>query len=167
LFRAICLNGCIWGRSNAVITVDKKHLGTIDLVKIGDEVREAIRIALSEGEQVLELFDTVKEITVVNQNQLIASLAKEYKLTIPQGRAWIKGMESEPGDTVFHVIQGLTKSAQDFTGDARQVMEETAGLILAPSLTADIDAIAGMWSKFATRAESLTDEQVKAYVTAK
>lgn len=167
LFRAICLNGCIWSRSNAVITVDKKHLGTIDLVKIGDEVREAIRIALNEGEQVLELFDTAKEITVEDQTRLIASLSKEYKLTIPAGRAWLKGMESEPGETVFHTIQGLTKAAQDFVGDARQTMEETAGMILAPSLTADIDAIAGMWSKFATRAESLTDDQLKAYVTAK
>lgn len=163
LFRAICLNGCIWGRSNAVIGVDKKHLGKIDIVEITAQVNDAVMIALNEGEQVLELFDITKEITVENQDKLVASLTKEYKLTVPQGRAWLNAIGEEPGETVFHTIQGLTRAAQKFVGDSRTTMEETAGLILAPSLVADIDAIAGMWDKFATRAESLTDDQLKAF----
>lgn len=167
LFRAICLNGCIWGRSNSVIGVNKKHLGEINLDEIKMQVHEAVKLALSEGEQVLELFDITKEITVENQSQLVASLAKEFKLTIPQGRAWLNAIGDEPGETVFHTIQGLTKASQSFTGDVRQTMEETAGLILAPSLTADIDAIASMWEKFSVRAESLTPEQVAVYATAR
>ncbi len=167
LFRAICLNGCIWGRSNSVIGIDKKHLGEINLDEIKMQVQEAVKLALAEGEQVLELFDITKEITVENQPQLVASLAKEFKLTIPQGRAWLNAIGDEPGETVFHTIQGLTKASQSFTGDVRQTMEETAGLILAPSLTADIDAIASMWEKFSVRAESLTPEQVAVYATAK
>lgn len=163
LFRAICLNGCIWGRSNSVIGIDKKHLGEINLDKIKMQVQAAVKLALAEGEQVLELFDMTKEITVENQSQLVASLAKEFKLTIPQGRAWLNAIGDEPGETVFHTIQGLTKASQSFTGDVRQTMEETAGLILAPSLTADIDAIASMWEKFSVRAESLTPEQVAVY----
>lgn len=167
LFRAICLNGCIWGRSNSVIGVNKKHLGEINLDEIKMQVHEAVKLALSEGEQVLELFDITKEITVENQSQLVASLAKEFKLTIPQGRAWLNAIGDEPGETVFHTIQGLTKASQSFAGDVRQTMEETAGLILAPSLTADIDAIASMWEKFSVRAESLTPEQVAVYATAR
>jgi len=167
LFRAICLNGCIWGRSNSVIGIDKKHLGEINLDEIKMQVQEAVKLALAEGEQVLELFDITKEITVENQSQLVASLAKEFKLTIPQGRAWLNAIGDEPGETVFHTIQGLTKASQSFTGDVRQTMEETAGLILAPSLTADIDAIASMWEKFSVRAESLTPEQVAVYATAR
>lgn len=167
LFRAICLNGCIWGRSNSVIGIDKKHLGEINLDEIKMQVQAAVKLALAEGEQVLELFDITKEITVENQSQLVASLAKEFKLTIPQGRAWLNAIGDEPGETVFHTIQGLTKASQSFTGDVRQTMEETAGLILAPSLTADIDAIASMWEKFSVRAESLTPEQVAVYATAK
>lgn len=167
LFRAICLNGCIWGRSNSVIGIDKKHLGEINLDEIKMQVQAAVKLALAEGEQVLELFDMTKEITVENQSQLVASLAKEFKLTIPQGRAWLNAIGDEPGETVFHTIQGLTKASQSFTGDVRQTMEETAGLILAPSLTADIDAIASMWEKFSVRAESLTPEQVSVYATAK
>ena len=167
LFRAICLNGCIWGRSNSVIGIDKKHLGEINLDEIKMQVQAAVKLALAEGEQVLELFDITKEITVENQSQLVASLAKEFKLTIPQGRAWLNAIGDEPGETVFHTIQGLTKASQSFTGDVRQTMEETAGLILAPSLTADIDAIASMWEKFSVRAESLTPEQVAVYATAR
>lgn len=167
LFRAICLNGCIWGRSNSVIGIDKKHLGEINLDEIKIQVQNAVKLALAEGEQVLELFDVSKEITVENQPQLVASLAKEFKLTIPQGRAWLNAIGDEPGETVFHTIQGLTKASQSFTGDVRQTMEETAGLILAPSLTANIDAIASMWEKFSVRAESLTPEQVSVYATAK
>jgi hypothetical protein len=167
LFRAICLNGCIWGRSNSVIGIDKKHLGEINLDEIRMQVQAAVKLALAEGEQVLELFDITKEITVENQTQLVASLAKEFKLTIPQGRAWLNAIGDEPGETVFHTIQGLTKASQSFTGDVRQTMEETAGLILAPSLTADIDAIASMWEKFSVRAESLTPEQVAVYATAR
>lgn len=167
LFRAICLNGCIWGRSNSVIGIDRKHIGEINLDEIKMQVQAAVKLALAEGEQVLELFDMTKEITVENQPQLVASLAKEFKLTIPQGRAWLNAIGDEPGETVFHTIQGLTKASQSFTGDVRQTMEETAGLILAPSLTADIDTIASMWEKFSVRAESLTPEQVAVYATAR
>lgn len=167
LYRAICRNGCIWGRSNSVIGVDKKHLGKIDLEAIRIQVQNAVKVALNDGEQVLELFDITKEIPVTNQAGLVASLSKDYKLTLPQGRAWLDAISDEPGDTVFHTIQGLTKAAQGFTGDVRQNMEETAGLILAPSITADIDAIAAMWGKFSVRAESLTEDQVKVYATAR
>ena len=163
LFRAICLNGCIWGRSNSVISVDKKHLGTIDLNEIRCQVQEAIKIALAEGEQVLELFDTSKDIEVVNQTALVAGLSKEYKLTIPQGRAWLAALATEPGDTAFHMVQGLTKAAQGFVGDARQTMEVTAGLILAPSLTADIDEIGKQWDNFAKMGARLDENQLKAY----
>lgn len=166
LFRAICLNGCIWGRSNSIITVDKKHLGNIDIMAIAAEVKNAIAVALAEGEQVLELFDKSKEITVVNQTELVAALSKEYKLTIPQGRAWLNGIAAEPGDTVFHMVQGLTRAAQDFVGDSRRNMEEVAGLIVAPSLTAEIDDIAKLWDKFGLMGERLTEDQVKTYVTA-
>jgi len=166
LFRAICLNGCIWGRSNSIITVDKKHLGNIDIQAIALEVKNAVMVALAEGEQVLELFDKSKEIAVANQAELVAALSKEYKLTIPQGRAWLAGIGAEPGDTVFHMVQGLTRGAQEFVGDSRRTMEEVAGLIVAPSLTADIDAIASQWDKFALMGDRLTEDQVKAYAIA-
>jgi hypothetical protein len=133
---------------------------------IAAEVKNAIAVALAEGEQVLELFDKSKEITVVNQTELVAALSKEYKLTIPQGRAWLNGIAAEPGDTVFHMVQGLTRAAQDFVGDSRRNMEEVAGLIVAPSLTAEIDDIAKLWDKFGLMGERLTEDQVKTYVTA-
>lgn len=164
LFRAICLNGCIWGRENATVSIDKKHLGHIDMDAIQTNVINAVNLALSQGEQLLGLFDITKEITVTNQKELVASLSQDNKLTLAQGRAWLKAIEKEPGDTVFHTIQGLTLAAQSFTGDVRQNMEETAGLILAPSLTADIDAIAALWQKFSVRAEGLNEKQVEAYV---
>lgn len=163
LFRAICLNGCIWGRSNSVINVDKKHLGEINLDEIREQVRKSIAIALAEGEQVLELFDKSKEIVVANQAQLVAALSIENKLTIPQGRAWLASIADEPGDTAFHVVQGLTKAAQGFTADARTKMEETAGLILAPALTADLDAMAAQWGKFDALAGRLDEKKVLQY----
>jgi hypothetical protein len=168
LFRAICLNGCIWGRSNVdntiEINIDKKHLGQIDMAAIYAQVYNTVRVALNEGEQVLELFDITKEVTVQNQDRLIASLTKELKLTIPQGRAWIEAVKAEPGETVFHTIQGLTRAAQEYNGDTRQAMEESAGMILAPSLESDIDSIAKMWKKFEVRAESLSEKELKSYM---
>jgi hypothetical protein len=163
LFRAICLNGCIWGRSDSVIGVDKKHLGEIKIEEIAADVRKAIQVALAEGEQVLELFDKSKEVTVTNQPALVAALARENKLTIPQGRAWLAAIAEEPGDTVFHTVQGLTLAAQGFAGDARRTMEEVAGLIVAPSLTADIDAIAAQWVKFAAMGDRLSESQLNTY----
>ena len=164
LFRAICLNGCIWGRSNSVISVDKKHLGEIKMDEIAAQVKESIKIALAEGEQVLELFDKSKEITVANQAQLVAALSMEHKLTIPQGRAWLSGIADEPGDTVFHTIQGLTKAAQSFNADARTKMEETAGLILSPSLDSSLDEIAAQWNKFETFAARLDEKKIGQYL---
>ena len=72
LFRAICLNGMIWGRQNSNITVNQKHLGKIDLVELQEQVRFAIQVALTEGTDLLTLMGHAKQVKVENPLATIA-----------------------------------------------------------------------------------------------
>ena len=173
LFRAICLNGMIWGRSNSEITVNQKHMGKIDLVELQQEVRHAISVALTQGNDLLTLMGYAKKVKVENPLAVIAELsrAREAKFTIEQGKAWHKGyldsLQEAKGDvhdkSAFGIVNGLTRSAQNYTGATREHMETVASLILAPAIDSDLQAISKRWGRISANAESLPANTVQQY----
>jgi len=166
LFRAICLNGCIWGRQNAAV-ITKKHIGKLDLAEIAAIVKEKVQTALNGGHKLLDRMQDTREVKVSDHNPLIAYICDRNNLTTGMGKAWAKSIELEPGDTAFQTVQGLTRAAQQFSGDARGTMEEVAGSILAPDLDASIDQVLGFWKDLQDGANKLTAEEVEKYTLAK
>ena len=164
IFRAICLNGMIWGRSNSEIKVHQRHMGSIDLRELEEQVQQAIKSALSLGNDMLSLLKTSKDVKVVNPIKTIIQLSKDSQdnMTIEQCKAWQKGyLESqlEPsGDihtnSAFGVVNGLTRASQNYSGSVREKMERYASLILAPSIDSDLQAISKRWGQISDRAES-------------
>ena len=171
LFRAICLNGMIWGRSNSEITINQKHFGTIDTVSLRKEVRHAINIALTQGNDMLALMGHAKNVKVKNPLAVIAQLTRDNKMTAEQGRVWHKGyldsLDEKTGDinenTAFGIVNGLTRSAQNYKGSTREHMETVASYILAPAIDSDLQAIAKRWGRIEDNASQLDEKTVNQY----
>lgn len=171
LFRAICLNGMIWGRSNSEITVNQKHLGKVDTDALRKQVRHAIAVALTQGNDMLTLMNHAKQVKVENPIAVIAQLSRDYKMTIEQGKIWHKGyldsLEEKTGDinenSAFGIVNGLTRSAQNYKGASREQMETVASYILAPSIDSDLQAISKRWGRISENASALEEKVVKQY----
>jgi len=171
LFRAICLNGMIWGRMNSEISVNQKHMGKIDLGDLQLQVTQAIKVALTQGNDMLTLLGYSKQVKVTNPVAVIAQLARDEKMTIEQGKLWHKGyldsLHERHGDvhekSAFGIINGLTRSAQDYTGASREEMETLASKILAPSIDSSLQEISKRWGLIDARANQLEEKTSRQY----
>jgi hypothetical protein len=171
LFRAICLNGMIWGRQNSEININQKHLGKIDTDSLRKEVQHAIAVALTQGNDLLTLMNHAKQVKVASPLSVIAQLSRDYKMTIDQGRVWHKGyldsLDESTGQhndgTVFGIVNGLSRSAQNYKGSVRESMETTASMILSPSIDADLQAISKRWGRIQDNANQLSEKTVNQY----
>ena len=168
LFRAICLNGCIWDRKESEIKVNKKHLGRIDWEALKSDIQQVIQFGLSEGELLLGQFDLAQQIAVENPMKTIACLGKTNKLSVGETKAWYSNfLKGEYENNAFGVINGLTQAAQEFEGNARVELESKASHILTPSLEADINAIGKQWKEYeilTARAWKTEEKSMKQYL---
>ena len=170
LFRAICLNGMIWNQAMGR-TVNKRHIGQVDLRDIRAQVRDAVQEALSHGADMIRLMQVSQQVRVADPLATIASASRELKLTIPQGKAWHKGyldtLNERSGHlaegTAFGLVNGLTRAAQAYKGMDRTNMETQASVLLAPAIDADLQAIQRKWARIEANASALDRDTVKAY----
>ena len=171
LFRAICLNGMIWGRSNSEIQINQRHFGNIDVNDLRLRVRHAVNVALTQGNDMLVLMNHSKKVKVNNPLNVIAQLSRDNNLTKEQGQMWHKGyldsLMEKTGDqnenTAFGVVNGLTRSAQNYKGFTRENMETIASYVLAPSIDSDLQTIAKRWGRIEDNANQLDEKLVKQY----
>ena len=171
LFRAICLNGMIWGRMNSEINVNQRHMGKIDLGDLQMQVTQAVKVALTQGNDMLTLLGYAKQVKVTNPVAVIAQLARDEKMTIEQGKLWHKGyldsLHERHGDvhekSAFGIINGLTRSAQDYNGSTREQMETTASKILAPAIDSSLQEISKRWGIITERAKQMEQKTINQY----
>ena len=171
LFRAICLNGMIWGREKSKNQINQKHLGNINRAELQEQVTNAVIEALSQGNDLLTLLGYSKQVKVDRPLQVIAQLSINEGLTIEQGRAWHKGylesLNEASGDlherSAFGVINGLTRSAQEYKGSMRENMETIATKILSPAINSDLQAISKRWGRISDNANQLKENIVQKY----
>jgi len=171
LFRAICLNGMIWGRQNSEITVNQRHMGKIDLNELQEQVTIAVKVALTQGNDLLTLLSLSKQVKVENPLATIALLARDQKMTIEQGKLWHKGyldsLHEANGhvheNTAFGIVNGLTRASQDYKGNMREQMETQASFILAPAIDSDLQAISKRWGMISERAKLEKEKTINQY----
>jgi hypothetical protein len=174
LFRAICMNGMIWGKQeskDANSRINQKHLGNIDRKELQYEVTHAVMTALSQGNDLLTLLGYSKQVKVQNPLQVIAQLSINEGLTIEQGRIWHRGYLESLNETnghlhdqsAFGIINGLTRSAQEYNGSMRENMETIASKILSPAIDADLQAISKRWGRITDNASQLKENIVQKY----
>jgi hypothetical protein len=171
LFRAICLNGMIWGRQDSEIKVNQRHMGKIDLDDLQAQVTLAVKVALTQGNDLLTLMSLSKQVKVENPLATIALLARDQKMTIEQGKLWHKGyldsLHEANGhvheNTAFGIVNGLTRASQDYKGSIREQMETQASIILAPSIDSDLQAISKRWGMISERAKLEKEKTINQY----
>jgi hypothetical protein len=171
LFRAICLNGMIWGRQDSSIQINQRHMGRINTQELQAQVRNVIQVALTQGNDMLTLLGYSKQVKVDNVLPVIAQFCRDQKMTIEQGKLWHKGyletLQESKGDvaekTAFGIVNGLTRSAQSYDGFQREQMETTASLILAPAIDASLQEMSKRWGQMSDRASILGEETVMQY----
>lgn len=171
LFRAVCLNGCIWGRRDGVeVILEQRHVGKIDLTDLRKRVGIAVQAAMGKSAALLELLQMSRDAQIELPNACIAHLSRANELTKDQGKAWTGAFKVEPFETGFGIINALTRAAQMFDGEKRVQMEELAGDLIAPSLSLQKkDTVIERWDTISRVARRLQEDQpevVKNYVLA-
>jgi hypothetical protein len=162
LFRAVCLNGCIWGRKDAAAMVlNQRHVGVLDKKKLVSDARTYFQAAMGQSEALLKLLAMNHDVRVKLPDAMIAHLCRANELTRDQGKAWAAAWRAEPEKTGFGIVNGLTLAAQKFDGEKRVTMETLAGDLIAPSLQADLAAIEDRWSVLDRVAAQLLKESPK------
>jgi hypothetical protein len=136
-----------------------------------EQVKIAIKVALTQGNDMLTLMNYAKQVKVENPLATIALIARDEKMTIEQGKLWHKGyldsLHERHGDvhekSAFGIINGLTRSAQDYNGSTREQMETTASKILAPAIDSSLQEISKRWGIITERAKNMEQKTINQY----
>ena len=153
LFRAICMNGCIWGQTKGE-KIRRVHRGNIDL----DALK--LEIALNIQQQIPLLAPSIKkfletrtmELGKTSAKAVIASVASDNKLSKKEATEFLEQYltyEAEQS-SLFGIINGLTRAGQVFTNKEWVRFDEIAGNL------AQIDG--DRWKSILRRADTFTDK---------
>jgi hypothetical protein len=153
LFRAICMNGCIWGQT-AGEKIRRVHRGNIVLDTLKSE------IALNIQQQIPLLAPGIKQFLATRAMEtgkasvkgIIASFASDYKLTKKEASEFLSqyGEYESTHRNLFGIINGLTRAGQKFDNKTWVKFDEVAGSMLTIS--------ADRWSTILRRADTFTDK---------
>ena len=165
VFRAICMNGCIWEQEKGEI-VSKVHRGAIDFkgleVDIARNLQAQIPL-LSNG------IDKVLGSRLLKFNgtptvQVVAQFFKDFKLPKSKSAKFLGHFNTESGilgdecRTAFGLQSALTRLGQELDNDSWVKYDGIAGTVA--SLTAD------RWSGFLNRAKTLDSKDTAAVLGA-
>jgi hypothetical protein len=153
LFRAICMNGCIWGQTKGE-KIRRVHRGNIDLAAL------KLEIAMNIQHQIPLLAPSIKkfletrslELGKTSAKSVIASVSSDYKLSKKEATEFLEQFityESEQG-TLFGIINGLTRAGQKFSNKEWVRFDEIAGGL------AQMDS--SDWSSVLRRADTFTQK---------
>lgn len=153
LFRAICMNGCIWGQTTGE-KIRRVHRGNIDLVKLKMEIAKNIQ------DQIPLLAPGIKQFLATRAMEtgkasvkgVIAAVSSDYKLSKREATEFLEQyitMESEHRN-LFGIINGLTRAGQKFDNKTWVRLDEVAGGLMETS--------ANSWNTILRRADTFTDK---------
>jgi len=151
LFRAICMNGCIWGQT-AGEKIRRVHRGNIDLNKLKLEIAQNIQQQIPLLAPGIKKFLGTRsmEIGKASAKGVIASVSSDYKLSKREATEFLEQyvtLEAQ-NSNLFGVINGLTRAGQVFDNKTWVRLDEIAGNLL--------DTSADRWSTILRRADTMT-----------
>jgi len=151
LFRAICMNGCIWGQTSGE-KIRRVHRGNIDLNKLKLEIAQNIQQQIPLLAPGIKKFLGTRsmEIGKASTKGVIASVSSDYKLSKREATEFLEQyvtLEAQ-NSNLFGVINGLTRAGQMFDNKTWVRLDEIAGNLL--------DTSADRWSTILRRADTMT-----------
>jgi hypothetical protein len=159
IFRAICMNGCIWGQEKGV-GIKTVHRGNIDLQKLFNQIKmnlEAQIPLIPTGIQSL-LRTNWLGWDGLSMRPIFAQVAMTYKLTRQQATECLEAHGIERGNNLFGIINAITRAGQKMDSPSWVKMDTVAGSLM--QLDSD------EWHYFKRSAKSLKEKQVDSMFTA-
>ena len=153
LFRAICMNGCIWGQVSGK-QIKKRHIGTIDLVELGglisENINEQLPLLPMGVRKLLELQEM--EVSDVRMKNVFGVVASEYKLSKAEAsEVFSQWATYERADkNLFGVVNAVTRAGQVLDNKGWVRFDEIGGSLL--------DVSESRWESMVARADTLTDK---------
>jgi hypothetical protein len=161
VFRAICMNGCIWEQELGV-EIDIRHRGQIDFDSLAAKITENLQKQIPLLPKGIDLLLGLRDFGIGETPlpNLFAQLSADYSLSKKEiagvwGQFAVEVSKVGPTDgrTAFGVLNAVTRYGQELD-TARWVRFDTIGGELA-----NLDR--NGWDKFRNRAANLTDKQVE------
>ena len=153
LFRAICMNGCIWGQTRGE-KIRRVHRGNINLdnlkLEIAQNIQQQIPLLAPGIKKFLETRSL--ELGKASVKGVIASVSSDYKLSKREATEFLEQyitLEAEHRN-LFGVINGLTRAGQKFDNKTWVRFDEVAGSLMETS--------ADRWATILRRADTMTEK---------
>ncbi len=108
VYRTICLNGLVMGAGRWAY--QRRHVGKAE---IADQVREAFDRALDLSGQAATAFAGTRGIQVAEPEKALDRIVGRYELGEDEGVAIRSAYQQEPGQTLYNVINALTRAGND------------------------------------------------------
>jgi hypothetical protein len=157
VFRAICMNGCIWDRKSGV-AYEKVHKGKINYTILYDRIKKNLENQiplLSNG--IDRLMDTRSmAFGDVATEQLYAQLTNDFNLTKKQVLNSMFNFHAFEfyNKNLFGLINSITRAGQKLTNDEWVFMDELGGRLMVWD--------SKCWDNFTSRAKLLDSKAVNA-----
>lgn len=161
IFRAICMNGCIWGQTKGE-GIKRVHRGKINLDAFAIEIKKNLNDQIPLIATGIDKFLKTRVIGCdgTSMKPVFAQLAKQFKWGRKEAsdvlNAWHVESKLTPdlGSTLFGVINAITRAGQEQQSPAKWVDFDTYGGEL-------MDYSKDDFSKVVSRAKSLDVEEVE------
>ena len=155
IFRAICMNGCIWGQQKGT-DVNRVHRGTIDLDALKVALAENIEFQLSIlPDGIRKFLDTrSKEFDVkfTSHKGIVAAVASEFRLDKRLATNTLEQFVKHEFEhhNLFGVINSLTRAGQNFDNNTWVNVDTIGGKLMTMT--------ASRWHNLQAKAQSMTDK---------
>lgn len=153
IFRAICMNGCIWGQVKGK-EIKQRHIGTIDLASLKLQMAENIEYQLPILPDGIRKFIELQTKTAgdVRMKNVIAAISMDAKLLRKEAtEVFSQWAENENQDrNLFGVVNAITRAGQVFDNQTWTKFDAIGGDL--------VDMPENRWSSILKRAESLDEK---------
>lgn len=153
LFRAICMNGCIWGQS-AGERIRRVHRGNIDLDSLKLEIAKNIQHQIPLLAPGIKKFLETRSLETgkASVKGIVASISSDYKLSKREATEFLNqyGEFEAENRSLFGIINGLTRAGQKFDNTTWVKFDEIAGSLMETS--------ADRWATILRRADTFNDK---------
>jgi hypothetical protein len=157
LFRAICMNGCIWDQTKGV-SWKQIHKGKVDYADLTKVMALCIQEQIPLVEDVIKKFLVSREweLGKTTVQQILTQLCIDYSLNGDQATNLFESYSIEKGESGFSIVNAVTRFAQTQDADLWRKMDSFAGNLIETGDKA--------WERLVSRAQHMTDEDLKKVV---
>lgn len=154
LFRAICMNGCIWDQTKGT-SWRQVHKGTFDKKDLIIMMTHCIQAQIPLLDSIITEFLNTRQwlLGKTNVQQILTQLCIDYSLNGSQAEDLFMAFSEEKQPNGFGVINTITRFAQTQDADVWNKMDSIAGDLIASGVKG--------WEKLVSRASYMTDDDLK------